>query len=195
MFHSLSGPARLGAGIVSLIAALAIAACGGGSSYGGGGGGGGGGGCGIYQVCPSPSPSAGAQDCSVAPAGNVTIDLDLGLASCNDKTYSTVLGFSTDNAHSQVIKVVSGSMVTFTATALGPHTDDELGTGGFPKSDTNLATASAAGTDISAATFSTGTLNDGQSSMAYPAAMVGIYYFGCHFHYSSNHMRTVIIVH
>ncbi|MBV8366548.1 MAG: hypothetical protein JO194_08595 [Candidatus Eremiobacteraeota bacterium] len=194
VFQSMSRAARLGAGLVTLIAALAFAAGCGGSSYGGGGGGGGGACGGIYgPACPTPTPVAAA-DCSVSPAGNVTIDLNFGLAACVDKTYGSVLGFSTDNTHSQIIKIAAGSTVTFMATAQGPHTADELGSGGFPANDTNPATASAAGTDISAANFSTGTLNNGQSSAIYNAAVVGIYYFGCHFHYGSG-MRTVLIVH
>jgi plastocyanin len=189
-FQSAPGLAKLGTGLLTALAvAVIIAGCGGGSSYGGGGGGGGG--C-AYGPCPTTPPTSAATDCSVAPASPVTIDLYYGIASCTDKTFGMVEGFSTDNAHSQVIKVASGSNVQFMATVNGPHSADLLGAS-FPASDTNPETASAAGTDISTANFSTGTLNDGQMSAVYHAAVAGMYFFGCHFHYSLG-MRTVIIV-
>lgn len=180
------------AGAVAAIAlAGLIAGCG--SGYGGGGNGGAG--CGIYGTCPT-NPPAGPVDCSSLAAGpNVTVDLNLSLATCNDKTYANVLGFSLDNAHSQVVKIPVGSNVQFMASVGYPHTADLLGTAGFPGSDTNPATASAAGADISSANFSTGALNsNGAMSAVYKANVVGIYYFGCHFHYMSNNMRTVVIV-
>ena len=172
------------------VIALAVlsAACG--SSYGGGGGGGGGG-CGYGGPCPTSPPTA--TDCSVVAASPVTIDLNLGLAACNDKTYTSVLGFSIDNAHSQVVKIPVGSNVMFTSGSSAPHSADLLGNS-FPASDTNPETASPVNADISSANFSTGTLNLGISSVNYKANVAGIYFFGCHFHYASNGMRTVLIV-
>jgi hypothetical protein len=180
--------ARLVAGLTAAFAFIALAGCGG--SYGGGGTGMGG--CGIYGPCPTTPPTT--TDCSVAPAGpNVTIDLNVGLASCADTTYMAVLGFSTDNAHSQVIKIPINSNVTFMGSTGAPHTADLLGSS-FPATDTNPATAAAAGADISSANFSTGPLNLGASSAVYKAGVAGVYFFGCHFHYASNGMRTVLIV-
>jgi len=179
---------------VAACLALSLAAgCGGGGGvYGGGGGGGGYGGGG---------GGGGAADCSVAPAmGPVTIDVNLGLTSCNDSTYGLVLGYSTpaDAVKSHVIKLHVGSTVVFTNTGNIAHTADDLGTTSFPASDTVPLAQAAAGTDISAANFSTGTLNAagmaGSSSPVYNAGVAGIYYFGCNFHYVSNGMRTVIIV-
>jgi plastocyanin len=170
---------------------LSLAAgCGGGGSGGGGGGGYGGGGGG---------GGGGAKDCSVSPAmGHVIIDVNLGLASCNDTTYGLVQGYSTDNISSHVIKLVKGSTVTFTNTGNVAHTADDLGTGGFPGSDTNPLPGSppAAGTDISTSKFSTGAIAVGASapsSGSYNASVAGIYYFGCNFHYGLG-MKTVIIV-
>ncbi|MBV8082051.1 MAG: hypothetical protein JO293_02275 [Candidatus Eremiobacteraeota bacterium] len=190
-FQSVPVLVKLGTGLLTaLAAAILVAGCGGSSSYGGGGGGGGG--CAYGQVCPTPVPSPAKTDCAVAPAGNVTIDLYYGLSSCNDTTFGMVEGFSTDNAHSQVIKIATGSTVQFTATVNGPHSADLLGNT-FTAADNNPEIASPAGTDISTANFSTGTLNDGQTSAVYHASVAGMYFFGCHFHYSLG-MRTVIIV-
>ena len=192
-FQSAPALAKLGTGFLAALAiALFIAGCGGGSSYGGSGnGGGGGGGC-AYGPCPTAPPTSAATDCSVSPASPVTIDLHYGLTVCTDKTFGMVEGFSTDDSHSQVIKVASGSNVQFTATANGPHSADELGSS-FPAADNSSASASAAGTDISAVGFSTGQLNNGQTSPVYHAAVAGMYFFGCRFHYSLG-MKTVIIV-
>jgi len=183
--------ARL-APIAACLALSLAAGCagGGGGAYGGGMGGYGGGGGG-----------GGALDCSVAPAmGAVTIDVNLGLSSCNDTTYGLVLGYSTtaDAVKSHVIKLHVGSTVVFTNTGNIAHTADDLGTSGFPVSDTVPLAQAKAGTDIGAANFSTGTLNAsgmaGSTSPVYNAGVAGIYYFGCNFHYVSNGMRTVIIV-
>jgi len=178
---------RIAAAASAIALAALIAACG------SGGGGGGGGGCGAYgRACPTPTPIAGT-DCSVLGAlPTVTIDLNLGLAACNDKTYTSVQAFSIDNVHSQVVKIPVGSNVKFTAGSGAPHTADLLGSS-FPGSDTNPATASPANADISSANFSTGSLSMGASSSNYKANVVGIYYVGCHFHYSIG-MRTVLIV-
>jgi hypothetical protein len=180
--------AQLAAGLTAAFAFILLAAgCGG--SYGGGGMGG----CGIYGgTCPTTPPTT--TDCSVMAAGpNVTIDLNYGLAACNDKTYAAVLGFSTDNAHSQVIKIPIHSNVTFTAGFGAPHTADFLGNS-FPATDTNPATASVAGADISSANFSTGSLAMGVSSAVYRADVAGVYFFGCHFHYVTFGERSVLIV-
>ena len=171
---------------------LSLAAGCGGGAYGGGGGGGGNG------YGGGGGGGNGAKDCSVSPAmGPVTIDVNLGLASCNDSTYGVVLGYSTDNVSSHVIKLVKGSTIVFTNTGTVAHTADDLGTGGFPGSDTVPLATAAANTDISTANFSTGAISAGMSapsSGSYKAGVSGIYYFGCNFHYVSNGMRTVIIV-
>ena len=180
--------AQLVAGLTSALALISLAGCGG--SYGGGGGMGG---CGIYGgPCPTTPPMA--TDCSVMAAGpNVTIDLNYGLASCNDSTYTAVRGFSTDNAHSQVIKIPINSNVTFVGGTGAPHTADLLGSS-FPATDTNPATASPAGADISSANFSTGPIGLGASSAVYKAGVAGVYFFGCHFHYVTFGERSVLIV-
>jgi len=172
--------------ILALILGVATAGCG--SSYGNAMGG-----SGCLYGCPATMPPAGT-NCSVLASGaTVTIDLNVGLAACVDTTYTSVLGFSLDDAHSQVIKIPVNSNVVFAAMTGGPHTADLLGSS-FPATDTNPATAAPAGTDISSASFSTGPLNTGSSSAVYHAAVTGIYYFGCHFHYTTNGMRTVLIV-
>jgi hypothetical protein len=184
-----SVPARMAAGLtLALILGIATAGCGGGG-YGTNAMGG----AGCVYGCPAPTPPAGTDCSAVASGAPVTIDLNVGLAACDDTTYTSVLGFSLDNTHSQVIKIPVNSNVVFAAMTGGPHTADLLGSS-FPAMDTNPATAAPAGTDISSANFSTGPLNTGSSSAVYHAAVTGIYYFGCHFHYTSNGMRTVLIV-
>lgn len=187
--YTLMRLSRLIAGLATALILIGLAA-GCGASYGGGGGAG----CGIYRNCPTMPPGMGT-DCSALATGpNVTIDLNLGLAACNDKTYSSVLGFSLDNVHSQVIKIPMNSNVTFHNSGSGvPHTADLLGTSSFPATDTNPAAASAPGADISSANFSTGTLTMGASSAVYKAGVIGVYYFGDHFYYSSG-VRSVLIV-
>jgi hypothetical protein len=182
---------RLAAGLTfALILGIAAAGCGG-AGYTTNAMGGGGGGC--TYGCPAPPPPTGTDCSAVASGAPVTIDLNVALAACIDKTYTSVLGFSLDDAHSQVIKIPVNSNVVFAAMTGGPHTADLLGSS-FPATDTNPATASPAGTDISSMNFSTGPLNTGSSSAVYHAGVTGIYFFGCHFHYNSNGMRTVLIV-
>jgi plastocyanin len=93
--------------------------------------------------------------------------------------------------------VTHGTTIQFQDVENGtPHTAADLGvwTGNYPSQGPNAAaTPSPAGTDISAAGFTTGFLNGPSSSALYAANIPGIYVFGCAFHYSIG-MRTVIIV-
>ena len=142
---------------------------------------------------------------AVAPAGVEIIGLNLtGQAVCNDNTYQTVLGFfgGSTVTTSQVISLTSSSsdLVEFTNTdASNFHTAANLKpwTGSYPNvNPDSAATPTPAGHDISELGFTTGIMNPGAAATnMYVADVPGVYVFGCAFHYASNKMRTIIIVH
>ena len=185
-------------------AALALAACGGGG-YGGGGGtiagckagyGGGGNGSGsgcVGNPAPSPSPSPVAAVVGVRLTGE---------SATTDSTFGTVLGYQLglSGTTSQVIHLTANTSVQFSnGDATLPHTASFIGTwsGSYPAAfpAANLgATASAAGSTISTANFSSGNLDPGASSLVYNSGGAGMLIFGCFYHYDSNQMRTVIVV-
>jgi hypothetical protein len=187
-----------------VVVALAVAACGGGGGgamnsngclgYGGGGGGGGGGNCMAHPVAsPMGTPVGillnGENPVSVAPYGNV-------LGYFNGTSPSAPNG-------SNVVNLVANTNVQFvnfdTNGGFGAHTASFLGawSGSFPGTFTNSngATASAAGAVITSANFSSGAVNPGTASAVYNSGGPGMFVFGCAFHYMSNNMRTVVIVH
>jgi plastocyanin len=196
IMRSLSRPLRLAAlgGVLAALAATSIAACAGGSTYGANpyvGNPGGGNGGGHPTNCTT----------SVAPAGAEVIGVDLSTTSCDDSTFAQVLGYfgGTAAVQSQVIHITrspSDSIQFENVDSGTPHTASSLGpwTGSYPGgSPSQSATPSPAGTDISAAGFTSGSLNPGQLSNAYVANVPGMYVFGCAYHYPIG-MRTVIIV-
>ena len=152
---------------------------------------------------PSPSPSSSPSSCehALAPAGTEIIGVDLSTSSCDDSTYGQILGYfgGSTKTMTQVVSITesAGDTVEFENVDSGTaHTANNLGTwtGSFPANGPSVpANPSPAGTDISAAGFTTGVLNPGETSPAYVADVPGIYVFGCAFHYSIG-MRTVIIV-
>lgn len=194
--------------VLVVVSAVAFAGCGGSGSgsgggvlagclgYGTGGGGGGGGSCN-----PNPSPT-------VDPSAQAVALLLTGEDPVNDPPYGDVLGYSngmsptTPNGSSVVNLTAneavqfgnveaSGDGVAHTASSLGPYT------GSYPAAGPTSAqeTASASGTSIGAAGFSSGVLNPGKVSPVYNSGPSGgMYVFGCYFHYNSNNMRTVVIV-
>jgi hypothetical protein len=172
---------RLQAAAATLVAvtALVVAAC-------GGGGGGG--------------------NCNPAPTGT-----PVGLLLTGETAQSTadgmVLGYFngtngmapngsglvnlTANQNVQFINTEGPSGLPHTASFLGPYS------GSYPSTftNTNGATASAAGAAISSANFSSGNLNPGVASAIYNSGGPGMFIFGCFYHYVKMGMRTVIIVH
>jgi hypothetical protein len=185
---------RVAAAVPALMFALFVAGCGG--SYGSGG-------CGIYGgTCPTNSPPPVMADCSaLAPlvGPNYQVQMNLGLGTCNDKTYGLVRGFSAASA-SNVIKAPASSNIVFVNNdALYAHTADFLASAlPFPASYGTLPqrATSAAGSLISDPNFSTGTLaHSGGTSAVYkiPAAPGTITLLGCYFYYNSSGMRTVVI--
>jgi hypothetical protein len=199
---------KLPAAAATLVAivALAVAACGGGGGtaanngcaasvahtlgYGGGGGG--------TVNCPNPSPTPAA---SAAPVGLLLT----GENNVNVAPYGNVVGFFNGRngnppSGSNVVNLTAMQNVTFTNTEAAsgqPHTASFIQTwsGSFPANPTIPSTASAPGTSISSAGFSTGNLNQGQTSAVYSTGTPGMFIFGCAYHYVANGMRTVIIVH
>ena len=174
-FHNVH---RLFAAAAAVAMVAALAGCGGGGGGGGyhGGGGGGGGG-----------------------AAN-TVDMSLGITQTNDATYGLILGYNTSGATAAVVNLTSPTTVQFKNTDAGtPHTASNLGSwnGTWPPSYNNATglSASASGTDISSGSFSTGMTNAGATSSSYNANTPGMYVIGCYYHYNSNMMRDVIIVH
>jgi hypothetical protein len=180
----------LGCAVV-LACASTIAGCAGGSAYGAFASNGGGGG--------------GTTDCvtAIPPAGTEIIGVNLTnptQAACNDTTYSFVKAYFGGGVitTSQVISVThSTSILQFTNLDVQPHTAASLGpwSGSYPSSGPSAsATPSPKNTDISVAGFTTGNLDPGATSKNYIADVPGIYVIGCAYHYTSDSMRTVIIV-
>ena len=190
-----------------VVFALAVAACGGGGGGGSGGniscaasvahtlsyGGGGG-----SANCPTPTPTP-------APLATPVGLLLTGENNVNVAPYGNVKGFFPGTSGnppggSNVVNLTAMTSVTFTNTEAGgglPHTASfvQAWGGSFPPNPPIPSTASAAGASISSSGFSSGNLNPGQTSAVYSAGTPGMFIFGCAYHYVSNGMRTVIIVH
>jgi len=196
---------------VVAIVALTVAACGGGGGgvanngcaassahilgYGGGGGGGGNGTNCNPPPAASPTPAAtpvgllltGENNVSVAPYGNV-------------KGFFPGTNGSPPSG-SNVVNLTAMQTVVFTNTEGSsgfPHTASFIQSwtsSGFPANPAIPSTASTAGASISSSGFSSGNLNPGQTSAVYSAGTPGMFIVGCAYHYVSNGMRTVIIVH
>ncbi len=193
---------------LSVLAATIVAACGG---YGGGGGlagclgygGGGGGGLGGSGSCsgnPAPGPTADG-------AAQAVAMLLTGESATTVPTFGEVLGYNLGNSPaafasgSNVINLTANQPVQFynvEAAGGNPHTASGLGawSGSFPSAGPPSAAqnASAAGTAINAAGFSTGRINPGQLSLVYSSGTPGMTVIGCYYHYLSNGVRTVAIV-
>jgi plastocyanin len=120
-----------------------------------------------------------------------------------DPTYGRIFGYfkGTKAKKSSVVTIPVGDTVVFdNVDTLEHHTADFLGDASakgakWPTDFNGSGTQSPAGTDISTAQFSTGTLETGQSSPVYTANVPGFYMFGCQYHYTSVGHRTIIIVH
>lgn len=143
---------------------------------------------------PSPSPSSGPQE----------VFMDLKFVAITDPIYGVVFGYNTTSAPlAQIVHLTANAPVEFSAFTDGPHTAAYLGTAtasgaSWPVNCASVAscvstTASPAGTVINTPGFTTGTVNTGLLSATYMTPGPGFYIFGCHYHYDSNGMRTVII--
>jgi plastocyanin len=178
---------------LATVAAVAAAGCSGsGTAYGGNPN--------PYRtIPPNPSPSP-----SVSPGSQIVgVNLSTEVPT-TDPTYGRVLGYFNSagsiNTTSQVVHLTAATNMVFQNFDSGiPHTASFLGnasasSASFPPSFNGSATQSPANTVISTASFSSGALNPGSTSLQYNSGPPGFYMFGCAFHYDSDGMRTVVIV-
>ena len=186
----------LAAAAIVAAAIASIGGCGSAGSYGG--------------APPYRGPhGVGTVDCSkeLPPANAEVIYLFLSGPHCNDSTYGDIDGyyFDTTFAHFEIIKVTASptNSIIFDNVDGQDHFTSSLGpwTGSWPSNGpTPSGTPSPQGTDIGSAGWTTGLLAPGQESHAYVANIPGMYMIGDAggvppYFYSSNNMRTVIIVH
>jgi len=145
----------------------------------------------------------GPVDCSAQlPSGNPEIIFEfVSGPHCDDSTYGDIDGyyFDTTFKHFEIIKLTASptNSVIFQNTDGQDHWTSSLGpwTGSFPANGpSQSATPSPTGTDIGSAGWTTGLVAPGAESRAYVANIPGTYVIGDAFFYSSNNMRTVIIV-
>jgi len=170
---------------------------------------------------PAAPAALGATNSGSAPTlMNFSRSLDAAGGALNDSTpvvgvrltgekvfvsrYGDVLGYfnGTTSTKSEVVHLTAGTNVAFKNVDGGglPHTVSFLGDATatkapFPPHFDGSANASKAGTTIGTKNWSTGALNPNQRSRTYNAGAPGFYMVGCAFHYDSNGMRTVIVVH
>jgi hypothetical protein len=115
----------------------------------------------------------------------------------NDPTFGVVAGY-TQQRFSQVLGFVPGTQIMVRngdTVAMTPHTFSTVSTTGFPVPPAPapvLSFVPAGGPNVVAG-FSSGTVAPG--ALAGPFTLVaGTYFMGCAFHYTSNTMRTVLVV-
>jgi plastocyanin len=121
----------------------------------------------------------------------------------NDPTYGFILGYANggNSKQSAVVGLTAGDPVQFVnADTTLTHTASFLGdatqyNAPWPSSFNGSSMKSPAGTSIASPGFSTGPLAPGKVSAMYSSGPPGFYMIGCAFHYNSNEMRTIVIVH
>lgn len=169
-------------GIALTIAALSLAAC-------GGGGGGG-----------IAAPPAGGGGVVVPPGvGPLTIGLALPTGTIgveNDPVFGIVGGF-TQQVYSQVMAFSPGTAITIkNLSSTTPHTLNGIGTvsgtPSFPAAP-SLTTGPAGTAGKLDASYASGTIAP-NATVGPVTLSAGTYYLGCAFHYSSNQMRSALVV-
>jgi hypothetical protein len=177
----------------ALVAAASLAACGGGS------GGTSGGGVGPPVVQPTSAPTTTPTTTpTTAPATQQVVTMALpssAMGSVLDPTFGAVGGY-TQALYSQTLAFAPGSqiMVRNGQAAAIPHTLGVISTSaasGFTANPPLSLTASG-GSTIGAG-FNTGTIAAGALAGPFTLA-AGTYWLGCAYHYSSDAMRTVLVV-
>jgi len=124
-----------------------------------------------------------------------------GELSYTDPTYGFELGYASGKGtQTQTISLNMDESIAFKNLDTIPHSAAFLGDATpspstWPATFIGSTTKSPAGTTIGTAGFSTGSLNPNQRSPVYLAGSPGFYMIGCQYHYVSNMLRTVIIVH
>lgn len=156
--------------------------------------------CGAYL---NPCTGGPIPSLSPSPSHQTLILMNLTNVAVTDPTYGTIFGYSVGSTGAaQILHLTANSQVQFVAVDTS-HTASFLGaatasSAPWPANCAAVAacvstTASAAGTSINTAGFTTGIVTPGIGSALYLAPTPGFYMIGCHFHYDSNGMRTVII--
>jgi hypothetical protein len=161
---------------------------------------------GPYGAAPAytgPVGGGGATDCSAAlPSGNPEIIYEfVSGPHCDDRTYGDIDGYYIDATfkHFQIIQIAKSptDTILFSNADGQDHMNSSLGTwsGSWPVNgpDPN-ATPSPQGTDIGSPGWTTGIISPFAESRAYIADIPGTYVIGDPFFYTSNHMRTILIV-
>jgi hypothetical protein len=170
-----------------LLVGASLAACGGG----GGGSTGGGGGV-VNPPVVTPVPTA----TPVSTQQVVTMALpSTAMGAVNDPTFGPVGGY-TQALYSQTIAFAPASqiMVRNGQASAVPHTLGVVSTSASSGFTANppLSLSASGGSTIGAG-FNTGTINPGALAGPFTLA-TGTYWLGCAYHYSSDTMRTVLVV-
>ncbi|HEY5093722.1 MAG TPA: NHL repeat-containing protein [Candidatus Eremiobacteraceae bacterium] len=125
-----------------------------------------------------------------------------GEISFNDPNYGFELGYAvgTQSTQTQTISLNMGELVLFQNVDTLPHSAAFLGNATannapWPGSFNGSTTQSPAGTAIGTTGWATGSLNPSKKSPVYETGSPGFYMIGCQYHYNTNKMRTVIVVH
>lgn len=146
-------------------------------------------------------PSASRIDVYVKKVTTIGIRLN-GELSLTDPNYGFELGYAvgTDSTQTQTISLSMGKSVQFKNVDTIPHSAAFLGNANsnsapWPGSFNGSTTKSPAGTAIGTTGWATGSLNPNKASPIYGTGLPGFYMIGCQYHYNTNEMRTVIVVH
>jgi plastocyanin len=139
---------------------------------------------------PTPSPTAVPTGPTPTPTAQPQlVHIGFELKEHTDPKYGPVYYYSpTLDNQANVVFVKAGSTLQFIndspASLATQHTASGLGSKGFPSMFDNTSAFTQAGTAVdSSLTWSTGTLNPGQTSQVFTVSKRGVYYFGCAYHY------------
>lgn len=145
-------------------------------------------------VGPTPAPTAAP---TAAPTTStqqvVTVALPTSaMGSVVDPTFGLVGGY-TQQTFSQVLGFVPGQQIMIrNGQTTTPHTFNVFTQSSFPPAGTPISTASSNDLSIDPG-FASGNINP--SALVGPFVLgAGTFYVGCAYHYSSNTMRTVLVV-
>ena len=125
-----------------------------------------------------------------------------GELSFTDPNYGFELGYAVghESTQTQTISLRMGESVKFRNVDTEPHSAAFLGNATsnnapWPGLFNGSTTKSPAGTAIGTTGWATGSLNPDTTSPIYETGLPGFYMIGCQYHYNTNEMRTVVVVH
>lgn len=180
-----------GVGVFTVFAVLVIAGCASPGSYGG------------APPYTGPVGVGNAANCiaSLPPANTQIIYEFVSGPHCDDQTYGDIDGYYFDASFKrfEIIQIAKSptNTIIFSNADGQDHMNSNLGTwtGSWPPNvpDGN-ATPSPQGTDIGSSGWTTGIIAPFAESRAYIADIPGVYMIGDPSFYTSNHMRTILIV-